>query len=47
MSDALRLYHAVLTMINETLPNMLKENRITLAQMITGIIRGRNVSKDN
>jgi len=43
MSDALRLYHAVLTMINEMLPNMLEENRITLAQMITGIIRGRNV----
>ena len=43
MSDTLRLYRAISKLINEVLPDMLEANRITLAQMITGIFRGQNV----
>jgi len=43
VSDSERLYKAVSDIIDEMLPDMLKENRITLAQMITGILLGKNV----
>ena len=43
MSDALRLYQAISKLINDMLPDMLEANRITLAQMVTGILRGQNV----
>lgn len=43
MSDAERLYQAVFKLVNDKLPDMLKENRITLAQMITGILRSKQV----
>ena len=43
MSDAQRLNQAIAELINGILPNMLEANRITLAQMVTGIFRGQNV----
>ena len=44
MSDTLRLYQAISKLINDVLPDMLEANRITLAQMITGIFRSQNVA---
>ncbi len=43
MSDAVRLYEVVLRTVNHLMPDMLEDNRITLAYMITGILRGKNV----
>jgi hypothetical protein len=40
MSDAARLYRVVVRYIQQLMPEMLAENRITLAMMITGILRG-------
>jgi hypothetical protein len=42
MSDAARLYRVVLRHIQECLPSMLLENQLTLAMLITGILRGRS-----
>lgn len=43
MSDAKRLYRVILELVNDMFPHMLEENRITLAQMITGILRSQQV----
>lgn len=43
MSDSVRLYQAVYLLITTTLPAFKDEHKITLAQMITGIIRSGNV----
>jgi hypothetical protein len=42
MSDAARLYRVVLRHIGKQASTMLLENQITLAMMITGILRGRS-----
>ena len=43
MSDAARLYRVILRHLLKLMPpDMLAENCITLAMMITGILRGRN-----
>ena len=42
MSDATRLQNAILGHLLKLLPDMLTENRLTLAMMITGLLRGRN-----
>jgi len=42
MSDAARLYRVVFKHIHRLMPEMLLENQITLAMMITGIVRGRS-----
>lgn len=43
MSDAARLYRVILSHLLKLMPpDMLAENCITLAMMITGILRGRN-----
>lgn len=42
MSDAARLYRVVFSHIRDYLPTMLVENLITLAMMVTGILRGRS-----
>jgi hypothetical protein len=42
MSDAVRLYQVILSNLNQLLPEMLEENRITLAMMITGILRSKS-----
>jgi len=42
MSDATRLCNAVLSHLLKLLPDMLEENRLTLAMMITGLLRSRN-----
>jgi hypothetical protein len=43
MSDAVRLFKVVYPMVTRFVPGMLKDNRITLAYMITGILKGKNV----
>ena len=43
MSDTERLYQEILDLINEMLPDMLEANRITLAQMITGVLQSKQV----
>jgi hypothetical protein len=43
MSDAARLYQEIMGLINDMLPDLLAENRITLAQMITGILQSKQV----
>ena len=43
MSDTERLYKAILEMLNDMLPDLLPEHRVTLAQMITGILRSGQV----
>lgn len=43
MSDSQRLYKAIRKLVSDMLPEMLEENRITLAQLITGILRSREV----
>ena len=43
MSDAARLFQAVFSMVSRFWPNMLEDNRITLAYMITGILRSKSV----
>ncbi len=43
MSDAARLYRIVLKHILDTMPSdMLAENCITLAMLVTGILRGKS-----
>jgi len=42
MSDAVRLYRVVLRHIRKQPSTMLLENQMTLAMMITGILRGRS-----
>lgn len=42
MSDAARLYRVVFKHIHRLMPEMLLENQITLAMMITGILRTRS-----
>ena len=43
MSDSVRLYDAVYLLIVAQLPNLNRFNQITLAEMVTGILRSRNV----
>ncbi len=43
MSDTERLYQEISELINDMLPDMLEENRITISQMITGILQGKQV----
>jgi len=45
MSDAARLYRVVLRHLRKQPTPMLLENQMTLAMMITGILRGRSVVK--
>lgn len=42
MSDATRLHNVILSHLLKLLPDMLEDNRLTLAMMITGLLRGRN-----
>lgn len=42
MSDAARLHHVILSHLLKLLPEMLEDNRLTLAMMITGLLRARN-----
>ena len=42
MSDAARLYRAVLSNLVQFLPAMKEENCLTLAMMITGILRSKS-----
>jgi hypothetical protein len=42
MSDATRLQNVILSHLLKLLPDMMAENRLTLAMMITGLLRGRN-----
>lgn len=42
MSDAARLYRVVLRHLRNQLVRMLPENQLTLAMLITGLLRGRN-----
>jgi hypothetical protein len=42
MSDATRLYNTILSHLLKLLPDMLEENRLTLAMMMTGLLRSRN-----
>lgn len=42
MSDASRLHQVIVNHLLKLLPNMLEDNRLTLAMMITGLLRGRN-----
>lgn len=42
MSDASRLHNVILNQLLRLLPDMSEENRLTLAMMITGLLRGRN-----
>jgi len=42
MSDAARLYRVVLRHLQKETSTMLLENQMTLAMMITGLLRGRN-----
>lgn len=42
MSDAARLYRVVLRHINNLMPHMLVENRLTLTMLITGMLRSRS-----
>lgn len=43
MSDTERLYEVVFKIIDEALPEMRVEHRMTLAQMITGVLRAGHV----
>lgn len=43
MSDSERLYKAIWELVDTMLPEMLEENRITLAQLVTGISRSGQV----
>lgn len=43
MSDADRIYEVIWILVQDCLPNMRLENQITLAQMVTGILRSANV----
>lgn len=42
MSDAGRLYQAILRNLTSLFPDMLEENVVTLAMMVTGILRSRS-----
>lgn len=42
MSDAVRLYQAILKNLCQLLPEMLEDNVMTLAMLVTGILRARN-----
>jgi hypothetical protein len=43
MSDSERVHKAIWELVNDMLPEMLEENRLTLTQLITGILRGGQV----
>jgi len=43
MSDAAVLYEVVFKLVNECMPDLRLEHRITLSQLITGILRSANV----
>jgi len=43
MSDSERLHKAIRKLVNDMLPEMLEDNRITLAQLTTGILRSGQV----
>jgi len=42
MSDAARLYRAIVSNLIKLYPHMLEENLITLAMLITGILRSKS-----
>lgn len=42
-SDADRLFEVIFTVIHDYLPDMRAEHKLTLAQMVTGILRSGNV----
>ena len=42
MSDAARLYRAILSNLSKLYPHMLEENLITLTMLITGILRSKS-----
>ena len=46
MSDAVRLYQVILNTLEQTQPNMLAENRSTLAMLITGMLRSKSGQLD-
>ena len=43
MSDSERLHKAIWELVDDMLPEMLEENRVTLTQLITGILRSGQV----
>jgi hypothetical protein len=43
MSDAMRLQQNILSNLQKLLPNLLSTHVLTMAMMITGLLRGRNV----
>ena len=43
MSDSERVHKTIWELVNDMLPEMLKENRLTLTQLIAGILRGGQV----
>jgi hypothetical protein len=47
MSDAVRLYTVIESNLNKLLPEMLEENRSTLAMLITGILRSKKGQLDH
>ena len=47
MSDAVRLYQVILNTLEQTQPNMLAENRSTLAMLITGMLRSKSGQLDH
>jgi len=47
MSDAVRLYNTILNNLIQLLPEMLEENRGTLAMLITGILRSKSGQLDH
>jgi hypothetical protein len=47
MSDAVRLYHIILNTLEQTQPNMLAENRSTLAMLLTGMLRSKSGQLDH
>jgi hypothetical protein len=47
MSDAIRLYQVILNTLAQTQPNMLAENRSTLAMLLTGMLRSKSGQLDH
>lgn len=43
MSDAARLFEVVFRMVTHFMPDMLEDNQVTLAYMITGLVKAKNV----
>lgn len=43
MSDAARLYEVIFKLVDDSLPEMKVEHRVTLSEMITGVLRAGHV----